>query len=1224
MKKVNTLLLKLTFCFIVLLSTSAKADWNINLEQKVFIENKGQYDGQNNLASSSVKYVIDNNAQIFFTQKGLTYKFKQFGKKSKEEERPGDREEDKLKVDYTFVHMEWVGANPNVQIVADEKVKEYFTYGVGNGSTTIFASAFKKIVYKNLYPNIDVVYEFHAKEGIKYTVILHPGANASDVKMKYSSAKEVNLDTDGNVHLTTKLEKDIIDHAPVTFYEAGKQAINSSFNVDGTTVTFKIDNYDNTKTVVIDPWTTNPNFINNNKAYTIDKDAAQNLYVNGGTNPFYVKKFTPGGTLIWTFNCPNANNYNGDHVTDPAGNSYVCYGAWGGNRTTKISPAGAQIFNMVNGGTWNNGEAYKMIYNCKTNLLYAVGFFYFGNYQNAANNMNMWNVNQTTGAHSGHINSNPALCIEMRGACSDDQGNLYGLTVPIGVNQLGNRLIKVTSALVPVWNVNSGYNMSEIQTSFGGGTVANMLNSVVVGCYVYTYDGLTLKKWDKNTGAQIGAAVNVPGGNICMLSGLLLDVCGNLYVGTQNNVYKYDQNLNQLANAPVGGAVYGLCMGNIPGEVIACGNGFISSVNLNVCTTVTVATTFTPPTTCGACDAIASATSNACSVSYSWNTGATTNTIGNLCPGVYTVNLIAGCSAVGTSSTVTVTGNQGFSINAAAVDANCASATGSISITTPTGVPTYTVLQNNVLIGNGVNFPYNITNVAPGNYTYFATAANGCTAVATATVNFLNTLTVSATATNVLCYGGSTGSASTTVTGGSGTYLYSWSCTGQNVANPVNLPAGSCTVTVTDGACTRTAAVVITQPPALSLAINSSTTNICAGGVINLNGFASGGTTPYGYTWTPGPTSSAYNVSEAVPGTYNYVLNVVDANGCTINNNVNLTFNVIPIISATSGTICYGDKGVLTANGAEMYKWQPINYSGSTYTTTGVNTQYLTVVGTNTSTGCSSMPVTATLMVNPLPVPVISASNNKGCVPLCMTFTSSNSGGSIGNCSWDFGDGAFASNVINTDRCYNVAGDYTVRATVTDNNGCVSSVTYSLSAYPIPVADFNYAPLKPIVNNDDVTFTDASFNAVIKKWDWYFMNLPKPHSSLQNPVYTYMDPGTYAIALLVTSDHGCVDTIVKSIIVGEDYGIYVPNVFSPNGDGLNDVFQPKGFGITKYELRLFNRWGEELMFTNDFGHGRDGYYKGKLSQEDTYIWKINLTNVFGKSHELSGHVTLIK
>jgi len=302
----------------------------------------------------------------------------------------------------------------------------------------------------------------------------------------------------------------------------------------------------------------------------------------------------------------------------------------------------------------------------------------------------------------------------------------------------------------------------------------------------------------------------------------------------------------------------------------------------------------------------------------------------------------------------------------------------------------------------------------------------------------------------------------------------------------------------------------------------------------------------------------------------------------------------------------------------------PVNYAGSTYTTTGMNTLFVTVVGTNTSTGCSSVPVTATLFVNPLPVPAISESNNKGCVPLCMTFTASNSGAAIQTCSWDFGDGSFASNVINTDRCYTMAGKYKVRATVTDVNGCINFVNDSLEGFPIPIADFNFAPIKPIVNVDEVTFTDASHEANIAKWDWYFMNLPKPHSNLQNPTYNYMEPGTYAVALVVTSDHGCLDTIVKTIVVGEDYGIYVPNVFSPNGDGLNDIFQPKGFCITKYELRIFNRWGEELMFTNDFYHGWDGMYKNKLSQEDTYIWKINLTNVFGKSHELTGNVTLIK
>src|SRR6185503_13495320 len=138
------------------------------------------------------------------------------------------------------------------------------------------------------------------------------------------------------------------------------------------------------------------------------------------------------------------------------------------------------------------------------------------------------------------------------------------------------------------------------------------------------------------------------------------------------------------------------------------------------------------------------------------------------------------------------------------------------------------------------------------------------------------------------------------------------------------------------------------------------------------------------------------------------------------------------------------------------YQWSPVNFSGSTFTMTGTSNMYNTVVGTNTSTGCSSLPVTATLIVNPLPVPVISLGNNKGCVPVCVTFTAGNSGGSVQSCSWDFGDGSFASNVINTDRCFTMAGDYTVTATVTDANGCVAKITTTVETYPYPVADFNW------------------------------------------------------------------------------------------------------------------------------------------------------------------------
>ena len=208
--------------------------------------------------------------------------------------------------------------------------------------------------------------------------------------------------------------------------------------------------------------------------------------------------------------------------------------------------------------------------------------------------------------------------------------------------------------------------------------------------------------------------------------------------------------------------------------------------------------------------------------------------------------------------------------------------------------------------------------------------------------------------------------------------------------------------------------------------------------------------------------------------------------------------------------------------------------------------------------------------------------------------------------------------------CFHDGGFYGVTAVITDINGCSNTAYSSANIYPKPIADFTWVATEPIFE-EEVHFTDATTNATIVDWNWYFIGDATYVDNVQNPTFTYMLPGTYPCALIVKSDLGCIDTIVKAINVIEDFGIFVPNAFTPNGDGVNDIFQPKGWGIVQYVFEIYDRWGEKLFKTNEFSKGWDGTYQGKLvSQDDSYVWRIKLIDSYGRTKELTGHVTLIK
>jgi gliding motility-associated-like protein len=129
---------------------------------------------------------------------------------------------------------------------------------------------------------------------------------------------------------------------------------------------------------------------------------------------------------------------------------------------------------------------------------------------------------------------------------------------------------------------------------------------------------------------------------------------------------------------------------------------------------------------------------------------------------------------------------------------------------------------------------------------------------------------------------------------------------------------------------------------------------------------------------------------------------------------------------------------------------------------------------------------------------------------------------------------------------------------------------------------------------------------------------------LPNTAFTYSDTGSFEVTLQVSNEHGCTDQAVQTIHIGGFVAFYVPSAFSPNEDGLNDVFLPKASGMAPdgFEMRIFDRWGNEIFFSNSWDKGWDGTIDGRPVQLDLYVCKIKYFDRLGKGNDHIGSVTI--
>ena len=182
--------------------------------------------------------------------------------------------------------------------------------------------------------------------------------------------------------------------------------------------------------------------------------------------------------------------------------------------------------------------------------------------------------------------------------------------------------------------------------------------------------------------------------------------------------------------------------------------------------------------------------------------------------------------------------------------------------------------------------------------------------------------------------------------------------------------------------------------------------------------------------------------------------------------------------------------------------------------------------------------------------------------------------------------------------------------------------TSLINVFAQPVADFEASEFTTDIYDPIINFHDLSTGNV-NNWQWSFT---PGTSTTQNPTHTFANEGVYPVTLIVKNNQGCSDTITKNITINPAYTFYAPNAFTPNFDGSNDNFLPKGaaWDLSTYNLWVFDRWGMQLYHTNDANAGWNGSKHGQILQEDVYVWKVELKDIFGAPHEYNGTVSIIR
>lgn len=1168
-----------------------------------FTENKGQYGKtlDNFEQFGEIKFGFEAlGMPILFTSKGLIHLQRKVEKISQKEEelleKAGVKEEviehKKNIIDRTIT-MEWVGANANVEIIAEEKTSDYHTYGL----LTEKAYGYKKIIYKNLYDGIDLVYSFsnNNKIGFEYSLIVQPGADLAKVKMKYGGdVKSIKLNKKGNLIIRSDIDG-IEETLPVSYY--GTQIllqknsnINTTYEINNNVLNFNFpQGFDNTKVMVIDPFvtsTSNLTGIQLGKAIDVDFDYAGNVYVAGGgtfstsmPNASHSHaKYSSAGTLLWTFNgvlsIPSwkADYYYGGWVVDKAnGNLFIGQGyAAGGFRVIRLSTTGLYD-NYISSGNPAFQESWKMYWVCNNGnpQIICAGGGTTGN-----TNFAICNPPSTTLLAASNLTGSSVAGQDMTDLVIDPVTNsLYSIYAsPLDFNT-ANKIYKHNqpySFATTAWSTATGLNIiQELKNRPYLSVGYNDNSSNILGqnaTYIFYWDGLNLKAFNKTTGAITGTPLVLAGNTSLMQGGIVADACNNVFIGNKNGtikVYNFNGSVFDDAAAPdiiipgYNTTVYDLALDESKKLLYASGDGFVASFDIATYCTTNIYT-LNVVSNCAAASATAMVSPAApafSTVTYTLYIGATqiaTNTTGtfiNLLPNtnytiIATINLA--CSGVQTNANFIL---PGPTIVATPTNATCGNSNGEINIVASgtSGPYTYSI--------DGVT--YSTTNpfigLAAGIYTVFVKDNGGCISKSNVTILNSDGPIFTFTQTNATC-GNNAGSITITASGGLAPYLYS---TNNGVTYQTNnfftgLIAGQYNVKVKDAnGCVNTSIVdILSSSNILLNAIPASAT--CGLNNGSITAFASGGTAPLLYSINGNIFQASNIFTNVIPATY--IVTVKDALGCIKTFSATVANNPSPIVTAVSTAAACGNiNGTISATGTGGVA--PLQYSlnGGTFQTSNIflglpaGTYTITV---KDAAGCTS---TVSLSVASTNGPIVTAttvSSNCGANNGSITATAS---GTTGPYTYSTNglpyqaSGTFAGLA---------AGSYVVLAK--DNAGCLGAVIAIVSNVAGPT--LTTVPTASSCNVNDGTITATALGGTGP----YLYSIDGISFGASN-VFSGLAPNTYTIT--VKDFNNCTKTATAVVLDASGLVLSVATVStSCSNNGIITAIASGGTAPLQYSI----------------------------------------------------------